>query len=296
MDFLKFIMKHAPNHVSCGKLISETRFNHPDRVIDSFVVLIGIKNKLFIQEADSRFCLDSNNSIILEPFKRHCSYAPSSNLSYYWSHFYLHPEDRYEIIGYREAVELYYMMINDAYVEKEDTCLIPKFFELVYPEKINILLHQLLDYRYGNYYAKKVADYCLSTVLTELTQQAMESFAFKYSGQSSYRLSEIMEWIRINIDKRLTVAEISETFNYNPNYLSDLFKSKTGYSLIKFINKTKISKAKELLIKTNKSLKEIAFELGFADEKYFLKLFKRYMDITPTKYKNAYFKLHMNNK
>lgn len=294
MEFLKAKLHAIPKHISCGKLVCQQEFIHPDRVIDSYLLLIGIKNTLFIQEDQEKHQLEKNHVLLLTPHKRQCSFKPSYDLSYYWCHFYFDPREDIEILDTQKAVEIYYMMIHDAYAEKENTILIPRNFLLPYPEKVNILFHQLLDYRYGSYYSQKIANYCLSTILVELTQQSMEHFALDYSPKNTYHFSEIVEWIKINFDKPLSVAEISEAFNYNPTYLSNLFKSKTGYSLIKFIHKTKISKSKELLLKTNKSTKEIAYDLGFSDQKYFLKLFKQYMDITPTQYKNAYFNTHLN--
>ena len=46
---------------------------------------------------------------------------------------------------------------------------------------------------------------------------------------------------------------------------------------------------------TDKTNKEIAYELGFADEKYFLRVFKKHKDVTPREYRNAYVKQHNNS-
>ena len=112
----------------------------------------------------------------------------------------------------------------------------------------------------------------------------------------TYQFSEMAEWIWANANKPLTVAKIADTFNYNSNYLSNLFKDKTGYSLVKYVNRAKILKAKKLLLDTEKTIKEVAFNLGFSDDKYFLKVFKAYMDMTPSQYRNTYCNMHINSK
>lgn len=56
----------------------------------------------------------------------------------------------------------------------------------------------------------------------------------------------------------------------------------------------KIVKAKEMLSLSEKNVKEISYLLGFKDEKYFMKLFKRYENLTPSEYRQAYHKTHLN--
>lgn len=62
-----------------------------------------------------------------------------------------------------------------------------------------------------------------------------------------------------------------------------------------YIHKLKISKAKELLY-SGQSIKEIAYSLGFQDEKYFMRLFKKYENVTPTEFRKAYYRTYINTK
>jgi AraC-like DNA-binding protein len=294
MIFYKIKISDGVTYATSGKLICSEEFLHPDRVIDSYLILFGIQNTLYIKEDNDKYSLDKNTSLLLVPNKRQSSFKPSYDLSYYWCHFYFN--NAVDSIGHDEAVQIYHMMRNDVLSEKDNIILIPKFFNCPYPEKLKILFHQLLDYSHGDYYTHYVSNYCLSTILIELTQQAMMHFTSNIENKTTYHFSEMVDWIRANVNKPITVTEVADTFNYNPNYLSNLFKEKTGYSLRKFINQTKVSKAKELLIKTNKTIREVAYDMGFTDDKYFLKVFKQYMDMTPSQYRNAYHNTHINNK
>lgn len=107
-------------------------------------------------------------------------------------------------------------------------------------------------------------------------------------------MSSILEWIRINIQKDITIEELAKKFNYNNDHLSRLFKKHLGVSALKYINGMKILKAKEMLSLSEKNVKEISYLLGFKDEKYFMKLFKRYENLTPSEYRQAYHKTHLN--
>ncbi len=84
------------------------------------------------------------------------------------------------------------------------------------------------------------------------------------------------------IQKKITITEIAEKFNFNSDHLSRLFKKHLGLSAVKYINSMKILKAKELLILSSKNVKEISYQLGFKDGKNFMKLFKRYESLTPS--------------
>ena len=83
---------------------------------------------------------------------------------------------------------------------------------------------------------------------------------------------------------------------YNPNYLSTLFKRSTGVSLSHFIAQTRIDAAKELLLSSAYTVKSIAAQVGFCDEKHFMKMFRLYEQMTPTAYRSVYGKIHINTR
>ncbi len=70
----------------------------------------------------------------------------------------------------------------------------------------------------------------------------------------------------------------------------------TGMRLLEYINTVRVSKAKILLYESDSSVKEIAYEVGFDDEKYFMRIFKLVEGISPTQYRHAFYKTHQNHK
>ena len=61
-------------------------------------------------------------------------------------------------------------------------------------------------------------------------------------------------------------------------------KETTGYSVIEFFNKIKVDRAKELIIEGDKKIKEVAQVLGFTDEFYFSRIFKKIEGTSPSKF------------
>lgn len=100
----------------------------------------------------------------------------------------------------------------------------------------------------------------------------------------SLKVEKIIQYMHQNIDRKISVPELSENVHMTPAYMSRAFKEATGYTIIEYFNKLKIEKSKELLIEGNKKIKEIARQLGFVDEFYFSKIFKKIEGVSPSEY------------
>ena len=101
---------------------------------------------------------------------------------------------------------------------------------------------------------------------------------------TSLRVEKIIQYMHQNINNRITMTELSELVRLSTSYISRAFKENTGYSVIEYFNKIKIDKAKEQLIDGDKKIKEVARELGFIDEFYFSRIFKRIEGISPSEF------------
>lgn len=83
-----------------------------------------------------------------------------------------------------------------------------------------------------------------------------------------------------------SVSYLADKVNLSPNYLSDLLKKETGMNAKDHIHHHLIEEAKNILLGTNKSISEIAYELGFEYPQYFSKLFKQKTGNTPQEFRN----------
>ena len=92
-------------------------------------------------------------------------------------------------------------------------------------------------------------------------------------------------WIIENMKESITIEKIAKQVYMNPTYFCEYFKNQTGETVHDFVTSTRINKARELLLTTNLKVYEISEQVGYADTKYFSKLFKRYYGELPSKYK-----------
>ena len=96
-----------------------------------------------------------------------------------------------------------------------------------------------------------------------------------------------MDYIRRNIDKDLSRADIAEAIYLNPEYLSRLFKRETGSSLNDYIVTEKMRAAQSLLGDTNIPVSIIASKVGYSNFSYFSQVFKKYTGLSPVEYRTA---------
>lgn len=100
------------------------------------------------------------------------------------------------------------------------------------------------------------------------------------------KLKEVIKYIQTNYKSPITIKELAHIAQYSEYHFLRFFKSQTGKTCTQFINYFRIQKATLLLFDTNLSITEIAYEVGFGDVSYFIKTFKKYLSISPTKYRN----------
>ena len=105
-----------------------------------------------------------------------------------------------------------------------------------------------------------------------------------YTGSSSPVASAI-DYIRRNLDRDISRAEIAEAIFLNPEYLSRLFKKETGVALGEFIVREKIEQAKCMLAETDIPVSLVALKTGYSNFSYFSQVFKRHTGLSPLEYR-----------
>jgi len=118
----------------------------------------------------------------------------------------------------------------------------------------------------------------LSVLIFSVTNSMDSNTNFELSNR-------IKSYIDSNISGNLSLTNISNHINYNSAYVSRIFKQVTGTNLSTFIMNARIEKAKELLSKTNDSIKVIAEKTGFKTPHHFSGVFKKATNFSPTEYR-----------
>jgi AraC family transcriptional regulator len=175
---------------------------------------------------------------------------------------------------------------------------IKSFFELLY-SRIGLVMptgnsivvkHILTDivdrYKENKPLPESVISYSIHRMLTEMI---LISSDHKYEDNATNPVLDAMTYIESNYHRKITINELSDYVNISPFHFSRLFKKETNYSPYEFIIKIRIDKARILLKKTHKSIKEIAFEVGFNCESNFVDAFHKRVNQTPKSFRNTHF-------
>ena len=109
-----------------------------------------------------------------------------------------------------------------------------------------------------------------------------------YSGDS-YLISQALEHTHANYMNKLTLKKLSDYLHVSESYLSKLFKRETGTGFTQYLNEIRIKHSQELLTTTKMSIVEVALYVGYEDQSYFTKVFKRQVGLTPKKYRSQHF-------
>lgn len=109
----------------------------------------------------------------------------------------------------------------------------------------------------------------------------------KNSAENLY-YNYAVQFINMNIYRKITVAELTDILGISQPYLYNVFKNAVGISPKQYIDARKIAKAKELLLSSYMSLTEIANSIGLNDCIEFSKFFKKHVGISPSKYTDTF--------
>lgn len=83
-------------------------------------------------------------------------------------------------------------------------------------------------------------------------------------------------------------ARYAAELHVSPGYLSEAVRAVAGASVGRYIHEEQMLRARRLLIHTSMTVREIAFELGFADAAYFTRLFTKVTGISPSSFRRQY--------
>lgn len=88
-------------------------------------------------------------------------------------------------------------------------------------------------------------------------------------------------------DEGLCLESICRHVYVNESYLRSLFRSKTGMTVTDYITNVRMGKAKELIEKGGLKFSELCLRIGYTDQAYFSRCFKKYFGISPSEYENT---------
>ncbi len=106
--------------------------------------------------------------------------------------------------------------------------------------------------------------------------------------KNNNRISAVINYILTNLDKPLTISELSQAAHMSESNFYRVFKNETGISPVSFVNNERIRKAMDMLRNPNVSVKEVYLACGFESRSYFNRLFKKVSALSPQEFQSRH--------
>ncbi len=148
-----------------------------------------------------------------------------------------------------------------------------------------------ISYSLNDYYADRCEKTRSVSQLFSLSSEMLDDFVSrvhetKIQKGISLAIQEACAYIHAHLNEDITIASLSSAAGYAEYYFSQKFKKETGQSVSEYLGKARIEQAKILLKNPGYSLTDIQEMIGMSSRSRFYALFKEYVGVSPTAYRN----------
>nr|WP_295683062.1 AraC family transcriptional regulator [uncultured Lachnoclostridium sp.] len=150
-----------------------------------------------------------------------------------------------------------------------------------------LLSNILLSVKSNSIYSGYRSSSLLYGFLLELSL-VLSDYTSKESKHISKQIELTIEYMEQNFAKDISLLEIANNLNVTSQYLCRIFKQLLKISPYEYLVRLRIQKAKEMLIKEDKMIKDLIQYTGFSDASYFSAVFKRYEGMTPAQFRHLH--------
>ncbi len=110
--------------------------------------------------------------------------------------------------------------------------------------------------------------------------------------ENSDKIKKVHDYIHENFHRKISLDEISELINMTPFSFNRFIKKRTGQTFISYINHVRVSNISRLLLESDLSVGEIAYQCGFNNLANFNRIFKKIKNCTPSEFRNEFNGIH----
>ncbi len=127
----------------------------------------------------------------------------------------------------------------------------------------------------------------LSQQLMAALDDFIDAIYLQGVNRSNIKVSQALDYIGRHYTKAISLRDVANEVNLSPCRLAHLMKTYTGRTVMQLIYQMRVNHAQKLLTNTTQSCTDIAYEVGFNDQSYFIKHFKRLTGTTPMRFRRA---------
>ena len=162
-----------------------------------------------------------------------------------------------------------------------DGIVLGMLFSCMRPAQLDFLFRYLIDTDTAEVLAQQKRKHTACLLLCEISGQ----YFFPRTSRHNLRFLDVLNWLQTHYAQPFSLDEISLRFQYNKVYLCRLFRDKTGETMYGYVTRLRMEKAMALLSDSTDTIKDIARQVGYPDEKQFIRNFRLHNKMTATQYR-----------
>lgn len=101
-----------------------------------------------------------------------------------------------------------------------------------------------------------------------------------YRKHKNQKINQIQDWLDDNYNVDINVSELATLFGYSERTLQRHFQTAATISILQYQQFIRLQKAKQLMLETNLSIQNIAYQIGYENVSFFIRLFKKHVHCT----------------
>lgn len=274
---------------------------HPRTILD-YEIILPCQGQVDFLLDGKRYSLLPGDFLLIPPNQVHHGHTLEDNPgSFYYIHF--SPSSETETVTDQILDDEIGRAIRDIAVEQEDRpffmmpkshfdrVFIPSFLSLgAHKDEVLTLCEKALHERnHLNISSKIMISHYVSQILIIVTRRLLEekggSLVISNKGEIPKMLQKAVFYIHEHIGRTMEVNELCRYLDVSPQYLIRLFQRHIHMYPVKYIQKLKMAKAKDLIRNTAMTIKEISYSVGYENSYYFSRVFRKHEGMSPTEYK-----------
>lgn len=156
------------------------------------------------------------------------------------------------------------------------------------PDHVERLLFRIFN---GMASDNKPSEINWSLDIYKILAELLNPLHISIKNNTSYEdsIQDAKKYISDHLNEKLTVQDIADIIHMSPSHFSRVFRQQTGFSPYDFVLVSRLNRAKDFLQKTDMSISQIAFDIGFNSESNFIYFFTKSTGLSPSKFRKLKF-------
>ena len=248
----------------CGYFQTREPWKHEERINHDYELILVTEGILKLIIDDRKVDVLPGNLLLIPPHTFFAGDGEVEKVEFFWIHFSAVKKVQPQENGFHLP-----------YIERE-----------ILFDHERLLLQQMQMIKQLDFPTPMLIDSYLHTLLTSISEKYKRPHYIKKSEH--YIIDYIKKYVQLHYAQPITIEKIAQYFGYNKAYISHLFSRQSGETITQYMNKVRLESARQSLLTTSGNIKEIAYQNGFTDEKYFTRLFSKTYQVSPSVYKSKY--------